>query len=399
MFDLDKRERNVLYMNAFFMLGSSMSGVFISVFVYNYTKSLEATVLYAICRYLTLPIFSMIGGKMSTKYPIHRILATGLILIVSSLIMLLVIREDIPTMVWKAYLVGLSYGGGEGLFWFSMNILNQNVARPNLRSLFVGTMGVLNSLANIVAPIATSLILSTTKSELEGYIQIFIVVIVIYFFVFIQALKLKFDYHTPSFDVIGLLKRQSPKWRFQLKVSFFNSIREGFVLALSGILLYEAFNGSGKTLSYYNTIVSIVSIIAYRIVVTKLPYEKYKEAYFVGNIMIIIGMLSLSFFSLPGAIVFGLFNTVGTPLFTNPFQVFKMKILAEESENLNVTGQIICLEIVMNIARILGLLCLVLLSYVFKSPYYVELGTIAMVMGPCMVFILSRKAMNQFELF
>ncbi len=384
-------ERDVVRMNALYTFGTSMSNVFVSVFIFNYTNSLELTALYACCRYITIPIFAWLGGYLNKKMKINRIITAGLILIILAYVMLLTIRESIPTMVWLAYVVGVIIGSGEGLYWFIMNVLNQNVARVHIRNLFLSSLGVWNGLANIVAPLVSSLIINMAPSDIQGYIVIFIAVIFIYGIVAFQGSQLEIDYLTRDFSVIKLMRSKNKRWVYQKWIMFFNCLREAYTIILSSILIYQLFDNSGALLSYFNAAMSILSIVCYQIVARYIPHNKMKYAYQLGNLMLIVAMVFLTFSThILGAMAFGILNTVGSPLYSNPFNMIKMKSITEESENFNVTANVICLEIYVSLGRIAGLGAIVILANLFPDPNYIYYSTFVMIFGAIVVSLMTH---------
>lgn len=383
-------ERDVVRMNALYTFGTSMSNIFVSVFIFTYTNSLELTALYACCRYITIPVFAWLGGYLNKKIKINKILTSGLLLIILAYVMLLTVREAIPMRVWLAYVVGIVIGSGEGLYWFIMNVLNQNVARIHVRNRYLSSLGVWNGLANIVAPLISSVIINQAASDIQGYIIIFIVVIFIYGFVAYKGSQLDVNYLTKDFSVKELLFSKKKRWIYQNWVMFFNCIREAYTIILSSILIYQLFDNSGALLSYFNAAMSILSIVSFQLVARYLSHSKMKYAYHIGNLMLIGAMISLTFSThILGAIAFGILNTVGAPLYGNPFTMIKMKSITESSENFNVTANVICLEIYVSAGRILGLGAIVLLANIFSDPYYIYYATYIMIGGAIVVSLMT----------
>lgn len=389
MKDLLPLERAVVRMNALYTFGTSMSNVFVSVFIFTYTASLELTALYACCRYLTIPVFAWLAGYLNKRMKINRIITAGLILIILAYVLLLSIRESIPAMVWLAYLVGVIIGSGEGLFWFIMNVLNQNVARIPFRNLFLSSLGIWNGLANILAPLMASFIINLAVSDIQGYIVIFIFVIFIYAFVALMGSRLDLEYLTSDFSVFKLIFSKNKRWIYQKWVIFFNCLREAYTILLSSILVYQLFNNSGAYLSYFNAVLSIISIVSFQVVGRFIAHRNMKYAYHIGNLMLILAMIFLSFSTnIIGAVLFGLLNTVGTPLYSNPFNMIKMRSITENSENFNVTANIICLELFISMGRITGLGAIVVFAHFFAEPQFIYYSTVLMIFGAVMTSLM-----------
>lgn len=382
MIKLSTQEKQVVFMNALFTLGSTMGTVFVNVFVYSYTKSLELTVLYACCRYVFIPIFSLIGGRLSRNHNLTRVLSAGLLMMVIAYLMLLWIRDDIANAIWKAFVVAAITGGGEGLFWFSMNVINQNVAAVENRNLFLSNMGFLNGVANIGAPLVSALILGFVDTKMTGYIGIFTCVILIYVVVIYCSVRLSFEYQTPSFPFKSLFIGGSKLWKYQKRITVMNSMREGYTLILSGLLVFRLLSYSEESLSFYNAAASILLIVSYAVVGRRIRHKSMLQAFYVGTLGLVSSMLMLSFATtMFWLVLFGILNAVCTPLYNNGFQMIRMKTYSEEGRGTNVTGHVIAIEFLINVGRIIGLGGMVLLSQVLADPYYIQVATLLMALG------------------
>lgn len=386
-------------MNALFTFAMSMGNVFVNVFVYSYTQSLELTLLYACIRYFFIPIFSLIGGRMSTKHDLTRILSIGLVFMTGAFLYLLWIQDGIAEAVWKAFIVAGLTGCGEGLFWYAMNVMNQKTPRIEARSLFLSNMGLLNGIANIFAPVVTAVILGNVETDMFGYSMIFTLVIVLFIVVAYMSLRLSYVYRTPSFPFLELFKKGSEKWEYQKKTAVLHSLRECYTMALSGLLVFRMLNNSGEILSYYNALISSIVIASYWVVGRKVRHAMIINALYIGSFGLLASMLILSFSQgALMALLFGIINAISTPLYLNGFQMIRMRVFTEEAKDGNITGHIIASEFLMNIGRILGLGTIVILARSFPDPAYIQLGTIFMALGGIGVVILTYRMSKKYEL-
>ena len=73
--------------------------------------------------------------------------------------------ERLPQLV---YVVAALVGMGEGLYWLSINSLNQIVSTAKTRSLFISDIGIFNNLSAIIAPLISTFIIELAGTDTAG---------------------------------------------------------------------------------------------------------------------------------------------------------------------------------------------------------------------------------------
>ena len=152
-------ETTTILIACLFNLANAMSAVFMNVYLYAYTGSLIVMSVYTIVRIGLFPLFFTLGGKWAQKHSFAGPLATGLVFIMLSLLFVLAAQDQFAVHPELVYGVAALTGIGEGLFWLSLNSLNQIVSSPQSRSRFLSSVGICNNIAAIAAPLISTMII------------------------------------------------------------------------------------------------------------------------------------------------------------------------------------------------------------------------------------------------
>ena len=139
-------ETTTILIACLFNLANAMSAVFMNVYLYAYTGSLIVMSVYTIVRIGLFPLFFTLGGKWAQKHSFAGPLATGLVFIMLSLLFVLAAQDQFAVHPELVYGVAALTGIGEGLFWLSLNSLNQIVSSPQSRSRFLSSVGICNNI-------------------------------------------------------------------------------------------------------------------------------------------------------------------------------------------------------------------------------------------------------------
>ncbi len=370
-------EKMVILINCFYNLANAMSAVFMNVYLYAYTGSLVVMSIYTIVRIGLYPLFFTIGGKWAQKHRFSHTLTAGLILIMLSLLFVLSANDRFEMMPELVYAVAALTGMGEGLYWLSINSLNQIVSSGESRSLFLSNIGIFNNLSAIIAPLIASGIISIAGSDTAGYVDIFKIVLVIYAFIALLSTRLKACSSTQSFSVLKRLKLDDPQWKYCMRSTFLYGMRDSLTLTLAGLLVYNATNGSGSLYSQLQAVFAVLTVLAYRWVSRAMRRNNRMRFYQAGSILIASSTIVLVLFpSLAGALYYGVVNAVATPMYANPYSIITMNAIADYSEKENIVARVIAKETYLSLGRCLGMAMIVLCYLVLSETMFLPVAVI-----------------------
>ena len=263
---LSRDELLLLVITATFTLASGMATVFMNVYLYNFTESLVGMTTFTMFRIGMFPIMFILNGKLFKKTKLGYPLAAGLCMMTLSYVILLNMQNAIAANPILIYLIAVIFGAGEASYYFTINNLNQLATTMESRSTYVPLSGTLAAMANIIAPFVSTLLISYSVTDIDGYLAIFKIVIVLYITISILALKLQTKAKPIPFTLMDkFLFKIDKQWNYIAFSTIFNSFRDCVSLCLTGLLVYRATSGSGSLYSQLLTLFAILSIIAYTI--------------------------------------------------------------------------------------------------------------------------------------
>lgn len=261
---LSRDELLLLVITATFTLASGMATVFMNVYLYNFTESLVGMTTFTMFRIGMFPIMFILNGKLFKKTKLGYPLAAGLCMMTLSYVILLNMQNAIAANPILIYLIAVIFGAGEASYYFTINNLNQLATTMESRSTYVPLSGTLAAMANIIAPFVSTLLISYSVTDIDGYLAIFKIVIVLYITISILALKLQTKAKPIPFTLMDkFLFKIDKQWNYIAFSTIFNSFRDCVSLCLTGLLVYRATSGSGSLYSQLLTLFAILSIIAY----------------------------------------------------------------------------------------------------------------------------------------
>ena len=375
---LSKNEKLVVAITSLWALANTMSAVFVNVYLYAYTGSLVVMTIYCIIRIGLYPLFYTIAGKWAQRRNFSFPLTMGLVITMLSLIFVLTMNDHFAAMPNLVYVVATLVGIGEAFFWLSVCSLHQIVATDESRPRYLGMTGIFNNIANVFAPMLSTLIIDHSSNDTEGYVAIFKLVLVVYAVMVILAFRVKTDSMQQSFSVLRCIRTKgNSKWRYCCMSIFLYGMRDALILTLAGLLVYNATDGSGGLYSKLLTVFAVVAITFYYYVSRKLNQYNMYRYYRIGAVLIASSTIVLVVFpNVYGAIYYGIMNALASPMYANPWQMIVMKEINEAAKGENVIGRVIAKEFYMTVGRCVGMLAIVLCSFVMPEELYLPVSVI-----------------------
>lgn len=363
-------ERILVGVGALYFISATMSNVFVNVYLYAYTGSLMTLISYSFVRYFCIPVGYVIAGQLIRKIRLSTILMLGLIVLSTALGLLLWINPLFATLPWLIYFIGVIFGLGEGLYWFSANNLNQLASNRTTRPAFVSSMGIANAVATIVAPFTATWIVSISGTDTEGYLRIFQVVILVQLIASLLVTRVSIQHDRSPFTLLDKFDlRKDAQWRYVLTSNILFGIREAVLFVLGGILIFRATGNSGKAYGDLLTMFAVLAIISNAIARKVISRENRMRMYSVGAILLFIGTMVLVLVpTLQGAIFYGVVNAIGSPFLLNPFNIIVMNAIQDYAGKEPLYGRIIAREAAWTTGRLIGFFSILLVSWLVPEP-------------------------------
>ena len=381
---MTKNEKLIIACTILYTLASGMSAVFMNVFLYTYTGSLSVMCLYTCIRIGLFPICFTICGKIAYKISYGVTMSIGLVFLFLQCFFVLNFNDLIANNHNWVYFVALLYGIGEGCYYLSVNTLNQLVTTPKTRNKFLGISGALSNIANVIAPLLSTFIIDLSLNDMDGYLNIFKIVLVIFGFISVLGLLIREKGNPIPFSVRKSLTFQNdPQWKYVLMTYFIYGFQNSLILALAGLLVYNATNGSGSLYGKLLAVFSLLTILSYSYVSKTMIRENRMKYYTWGAIFLSSATIVLVLCpNIYGALYYGIVNAISTPFYSNPFNIITMNALNDYAENENLAGRVIAKETYLSIARCIGMLFIVLCNYFLGEEMYLYVSVITLSLSP-----------------
>ena len=375
---MTRNEKLIIACSILYTLASGMSAVFMNVFLYTYTGSLAVMALYTCIRIGMFPICFTIAGKIAYKVSYGVTMSIGLVFLFLQCLFVLKFNYLIEMNTAWVYFVALLYGIGEGFYYLSINTLNQLVTTPESRNKFLGVSGVLSNISNVVAPLLATFIIDLSLNDMVGYLNIFKIVLVIFGFISILGLLVKEKGNPIPFSVIKSLSFQKdPQWKYVLMTYFIYGFHNSLILALAGLLVYNATSGSGSLYGKLLAVFSMLTIIAYSYVSKKMKRNNRMKYYTLGAVFLASATIVLVLVpNIYGALYYGIVNAIATPFYGNAFNIITMNALNDYVENENLVGRVIAKETYLSVSRCIGMLFIVACNYFLPENMYLYVSVI-----------------------
>lgn len=387
---LSRNERLIISISTIFTLSNVLSSLFLNVYLFTYTQSLVSMAIYTSVRLSLFPLSEIMAAQIARKKGYTYPIMFGLLMIMVSLIFTLYIGDDFESKSYLVYVVAMMTGIGEGSYYLCINTLNQKCTTTTSRANFLTIAGILGNLGAMIGPFISTYILGISVDDIAGYTMIFKLILVFYFIIFVICWFLKVEKEEHKLKVFSALNiKGNSNWRYCCLLSFIYGIRDVFPLALSGLMVFEATGGDGESYSKLLSVFSIITIVACIYLKRYLSSEKWIKMYNVGAVITAISMLAMVVFNnLFGAILYGVCNSLAAGSFTNPFSFDIMNIMSKYQDSL--MSRMVAKEIYLTIGRIVSMLFVVILSFIFPN-FYLMIGSILAALSPIAMIIMVDK--------
>ncbi len=375
---MSKNEKILIFVNASYILAATMAAVFVNVYLYVFTKSLETMTVYSMLRFGLFPLGFFFGGILSRKLKLSGSLATGLIIMIMGMCYLLFMNEAITANTGLVFVVAIFFGIGEGLYWCSIVVLNLLSSTKESRAKYLSTMGIMNSTSSIIAPLAANWIIVNSVSDIAGYLRIFQVVIFIYALTAALSLLVKIPTPRGRYTLIDkFVLKNDAQWRYIMNSHFLFGVRESITLVLAGLLVYNATGGKGAVYSQLLAIFAVLSIISFYFAGKMIKRNNRLKSYQIGAFFVFTSTVVLVVFpNIYGAIYYGLMNAIAIPFYANPFSIIMMNGMQDYIHQESILGRTIIKEVAINFGRVIGMGLILLFSLFLPKAVFLPTAVI-----------------------
>jgi MFS family permease len=390
---MTRNEKLLIAVNALYFLGGTMSGVFVNVYLYSFTGSLTEMTVYAMIRFGLFPLGFLLGGYFSKRKHLAWTLTAGLVIIISTMGFLLGFNASFATHYYYIYLIGIFFGIGEGMYWFSVNNMSLAVSNKATRGMFIATMSIANTTSTVLAPSLAALIVNFAPTDTQGYLIIFQVVIAVHSVTAYLASRISVKANPASYTLLDKFNtRVDAQWRYMMNSHLLFGIRDSITLVLTGLMLYAAIGSNGSLYSRLLIGFAVIGIIASTIV-RKVQTRKNRLTLYTYSAFVLFTatMILVLFPTVIGGMVYGVLNAFAAPFFINPYSIIVMNAMQDYTEKGSVYGHMIIKEVMLNLGRLIGMAFILLFYAILPANLYLPVAVFSSaIFAPILVLYANR---------
>ena len=394
--NLTRNEQAMMVINGLFIFVMSLASVFVNVVLYVISGSIVTMTLYTILRFGLFPFAFMLGAKLSNQRKIVFSLILGLALLTLGFLGVLFATHLLESVWFLIFILAIIFGLGEGLFWFSMNALNQLVSSEETRNTYLSVMGMVNAFAQIIAPLLATLILSISASDDQGYTFIFQLVIVFMVVIIFFGFKVNSPSLSTPFRMRELqLFSKHKDLQLMNMTHFMFGLRDSLVLVTTGLLIYNATGGSGSVYSRLLALFALVNIVAFEVVRRFNTPQRMMSFFIFGGFIMTFSLPLLVYIpTLLGAATYGLLASWAGPFYVVPLQTIAMRAIGSHMMHTNMFSLVISREIALTSGRVLGMMFVVGLSRFFPVQF-ITIAVTVLSIFPLGLTLISSYVLRQ----
>jgi YQGE family putative transporter len=334
---------------------NALSGTFVPVYLWKAAGSFALIGWFSFFQALVSGLTFWLAGTWVKTHNKMNSLRSGLFLSCVFYSAVLWLGKDAKHYV--AYLGGLS-GMAGGFFWLAYNVVYFEITEPDTRDRFNGWAGFFGSLAGIIAPWMSGLIITSLRGE-QGYRVIFAISLAVFGCAGVVSFFLKKRKSGGSYGWLYGFKQLAQKgnpWRAAVPALAAQGVREGVYMFLLGLLVFIA-TSQERSLGNFSFWTSLVSLISFWLIGRQLNVRRRKMAMLVGAVMITLVILPIFWkVSYSTLLWLGIGTALFMPLYAVPMTSTTFDLIGATEESARRREELIVLrELGLIVGRLIGL--------------------------------------------
>jgi MFS transporter, YQGE family, putative transporter len=341
-----------LLMNALFAFGTSLSGVFQSVFLWKLDKTYSLLAYYSL--YWSVAIIFSFGlcAWLARKTSPMITMRLGFVFYLITYLIMLFFHDTLDEHIM---LLGISNGLAMSLYYVGMHMAVLDLTTNDKRDQFLYIQGILFTIGGVIAPLLSGVMISQFAGMI-GYYVVFMATCVFLFFAFFVSLRVKGNPVTSKSHFWEVIKNPSPEWKKMYSIMFADGIVSGaFTTFLITMMTFKVAGGE-LNLGLYNTGAQIMSIVAFYMLA---KFSKAKDritVFAIGSVTMLLSSVLISAYPIfISLVIFGLLspialNMIGTSMNAMIYESIERDPDYKEKR----LDYIIIREIPLGVGRIIG---------------------------------------------
>jgi MFS transporter, YQGE family, putative transporter len=386
-----------LLMNALFAFGTSLSGVFQSVFLWKLDKTYSLLAYYSMYWSVAIIISFGLCAWLARKTSPMITMRLGFVFYLITYLIMLFFHDTLDEHIM---LLGISNGLAMSLYYVGMHMAVLDLTTNDKRDQFLYIQGILFTIGGVIAPLLSGLLISSFAGMI-GYYVVFMATCVFLFIAFIVSLRVKGNPVTTKSHFWEVIKNPSPEWKKMYSIMFADGIVSGaFTTFLITMMTFKVAGGE-LNLGLYNTGAQIMSIVAFYMLA---KYSKAKDritVFAIGSVTILLSSVLISAYPIfISLVIFGILspiamNMIGTSMNAMIYESIERDPDYKEKR----LDYIIIREIPLGVGRIIGVVLFLTMRKYFDLEALLPISfsifpIVYVIMIPTLYFIWKKPNGN-----
>lgn len=380
--------RWLVVMATLFMSGTALSGTFINVYIWKIDRTYEAITWFNLFTYGCLPLAFTASGYLATWIGEAWVMRSGVIVLVIFFSLLLWLG---PKSIHYVQWLGMFFGIGQGMYWFSFHVLSFDFTNPDSRGKFNGLTGLFASLASMTGPYIAGYLIVHVR-QISGYHAVFALSFFLFALLFFATFRLPLM-ERPQIPKISraLQFAKDPDWRRLVAGSVVFGIREGLFSFLIALLVFDAAK-SEEGLGLYGLWTGLISLVAFFLATFIGKHKKWPK-WSMGIAAVLLGCTPFVFIqsvSTTTLLIFGLITGFVLPFFIVPLGTMIMNEIDESFESAKYRAEHLSVrEMALGLGRISGISFFLWIVVRHHNLHYIPRVLMVLGFAQVVVFLLT----------
>lgn len=384
-----------LVMNGLFSFGSSLSGIFLNVFLWKLDNTYSLLAYYSLYWSISIIFCFGICAWFARKTSPMITMRLGFIFYLITYLIMLLFHDNLSQHI---ILMGISMGLAMSLYYVGVHMAVLDLTTNDKRDQFLYMEGILFTIGGIIAPLLSGFIIFQFKG-MTGYYIVFIATCMFFFLSFLVSLKVKGKPVSPKSYLWDVMKNPSREWKRMYPVMLADGVVSGVYTTFLITMITFKIAGGEFSLGVFNTAAEIMSMLALYIL-ARFSKPDYRIAIFsIGAVGILLGSILISaipvIFSL---IIFAVILPVAMNMINTSMNAMIYSSIEKDRQyKERRLDYIIIREIPLGVGRIIGVMIFLLMRKYLNMEQLLPISfslfpIIYVVMIPFLYFIWKKPA-------
>lgn len=386
-----------LLMNALFAFGTSLSGVFQSVFLWKLDKTYSLLAYYSMYWSVAIIISFGLCAWLARKTSPMITMRLGFVFYLITYLIMLFFHDTLDEHIM---LLGISNGLAMSLYYVGMHMAVLDLTTNDKRDQFLYIQGILFTIGGVIAPLLSGLLISSFAGMI-GYYVVFMATCVFLFIAFIVSLRVKGNPVTTKSHFWEVIKNPSPEWKKMYSIMFADGIVSGaFTTFLITMMTFKVAGGE-LNLGLYNTGAQIMSIVAFYMLA---KYSKAKDritVFAIGSVTILLSSILISAYPIfISLVIFGILSPIAMNMISTSMNAMIYESIERDPDYKEKRlDYIIIREIPLGVGRIIGVVLFLAMRKYFDLEALLPISfsifpIVYVIMIPTLYFIWKKPNGN-----